>query len=72
MNGTVMNVVCYERDLLRPWSVSSGLLYEQVRFVQGRRNLFVRYGHGRTGFQTQQYILVLRYMPANADRNRKA
>jgi len=22
--------------------------------VQGRRNLFVRYGHGRTGFLTQQ------------------
>ena len=39
---------------------------------QGRRNLFVWYSHGRTGFLTQQKVLALPPARKIADGNRKA
>jgi len=35
----------------------------QSQKKQSRRNLFVRYGHDRTCFMSQQYVSVLRNVP---------
>jgi len=44
-------------------SFTAKMFSVQSHIKQGQRNLFVLYGHSRTCFLTQQYVLVLRNVP---------